>query len=814
MSRSGGRGGNAGIKIDLIRDEATQTRFKQVAKLKDRLNELRVELRKGQDEKEKNMRTFEPVREKFTDSSSGEIDALMERKDVLHRKIDEIRIRQNSASQMRDELRMVDFEISPLQKAVFEASDKVKEVQAQLAKLEAQRAAMTPAYKNLTEADQAISRIDQQLAAATKSNNTKQMTQLAKQKTEAERAKAEVQQSYTLDDKIIATRRRLEHATNELEKKTELRAEAEAKRKSLREKLDGGNDVRKDFDKLRDELTAVMKQLDAARAKRREKRPVNEDLKTINESLAKLRAERDEIQKQLDELNGSAPHFVVKFDPECRGDIIGRGGATLEQLQLDFGVAIDIDGDTPGVLEIIGGAEDAKACQAAIEAIVEQSKNSRQKATVKFDPALIKPFIGAKGSNIERLQTTSGAQIRLSDNKEEITLTGTAEAIEIAKKLIDEFMFNSASAELTFDVGIREFIIGKAGAVIRRIEKESGVKRINVSAETGTISISGNKDAVEKAKAMYEDIIVGMSSNAFTMRADDRMTRVVIGKGGETIRNIQETTGAAINVARGVITIRGSKDAVEGARRMIEDVARRDEVKVPYDVHLHAFLTTRPLVVMDADEDGNKQQDVEGDCPLELVRQQAGCDRVSAIRAEQKILIVGKRESVNQARALLEELFRTNRPHVTRVAFPDVLRGYLTKRAGAAGSKDRLSPLDKIKLEHPGIVACDLNRETSMVEIAGGADAVKAGASALEAIIAEFQPFIRTIKFPQRLVGSIIGSGGKNIADLTTRTKTEIRVDKERFEVTALSVEKNVAQLDEVEKAIEAIKTAGSSPSE
>ena len=107
-----------------------------------------------------------------------------------------------------------------------------------------------------------------------------------------------------------------------------------------------------------------------------------------------------------------------------------------------------------------------------------------------------------------------------------------------------------------------------AGANIKMIQAESNAK-VDVSRETNEVTISGEPSQVAKAKELITAILeggpVGPPPEA-EKTIEAKSAGAVIGRGGATIRKIQEDTGARVDISKDssgpdVITISG-KNAV------------------------------------------------------------------------------------------------------------------------------------------------------------------------------------------------------------------------------------------------------------
>eukprot|EP00092_Neocalanus_flemingeri_P023826 GFUD01025851.1.p1 GENE.GFUD01025851.1~~GFUD01025851.1.p1 ORF type:complete len:465 (+),score=130.06 GFUD01025851.1:140-1534(+) len=143
-------------------------------------------------------------------------------------------------------------------------------------------------------------------------------------------------------------------------------------------------------------------------------------------------------------------------------------------------------------------------------------------------------IIGRGGEQITRLQADSGCKIQLSQDSQGMphrlcTLTGSGEAISIARSMIDEIISNEgnrgargmgggqggaggAGFEMMVPGHLVARIIGKGGEVIKALQEETGAKIVIIQdnrefADEKPLKISGTPEAVEFAKQRVEQVI-------------------------------------------------------------------------------------------------------------------------------------------------------------------------------------------------------------------------------------------------------------------------------------------------------------------
>ncbi|GER56120.1 KH domain-containing protein [Striga asiatica] len=150
-------------------------------------------------------------------------------------------------------------------------------------------------------------------------------------------------------------------------------------------------------------------------------------------------------------------------------------------------------------------------------------------------------------------------------------------------------------------------IIGKGGETIKYLQTQSGAKiqvtrdvDADPNAPTRAVEITGTQDQIAKAEKLINDILSeadtggsgmisrrlgGQSAGAdpFVMMVPNNKVGLVIGKGGETIKNMQARTGARIQVIplhlppgdtskERTVQIDGTREQIEAAKQLVEEV--------------------------------------------------------------------------------------------------------------------------------------------------------------------------------------------------------------------------------------------------
>eukprot|EP00117_Sycon_ciliatum_P000743 scpid65241/ scgid6691/ Far upstream element-binding protein 3 len=197
--------------------------------------------------------------------------------------------------------------------------------------------------------------------------------------------------------------------------------------------------------------------------------------------------------------------------------------------------------------------------------------------------------IGKGGDTIKRLQAETGCRIQLIQDgvyanatEKPLRLEGPRDAVQLARAKISEIISNDSQnisainpankLEMLVPRESVGSIIGKGGETIKRIQAETGVNIQFKPDGDGELPpqrvaiLNGMPDSLPKAKAMVESIVGehgGYDGSAATVSVSvsvpPKHTGLIIGRGGETIRQMQTESGAHIELIRDAVQASGDK---------------------------------------------------------------------------------------------------------------------------------------------------------------------------------------------------------------------------------------------------------------
>ncbi|GFZ16679.1 KH domain-containing protein [Actinidia rufa] len=176
--------------------------------------------------------------------------------------------------------------------------------------------------------------------------------------------------------------------------------------------------------------------------------------------------------------------------------------------------------------------------------------------------------------------------------------------------------FQGTSKRIDVPNGRVGVIIGKGGETIKYLQLQSGAK-IQVTrdmdadpySQTRTVELMGTPDQIAKAEQLIQDVlseaesggsgivsrrVTGQQPGAeqFVMKIPNNKVGLVIGKGGETIKNMQARSGARIQVIplhlppgdtsmERTLQIDGTSEQIEAAKQLVAEVTS-ETVIVPF----------------------------------------------------------------------------------------------------------------------------------------------------------------------------------------------------------------------------------------
>eukprot|EP00929_Paragymnodinium_shiwhaense_P022853 TRINITY_DN14473_c0_g2_i1.p1 TRINITY_DN14473_c0_g2~~TRINITY_DN14473_c0_g2_i1.p1 ORF type:complete len:1410 (+),score=379.59 TRINITY_DN14473_c0_g2_i1:121-4350(+) len=247
------------------------------------------------------------------------------------------------------------------------------------------------------------------------------------------------------------------------------------------------------------------------------------------------------------------------------GHVIGKGGAGVRDIENASGANLRVLGHAdPCVVEIFGHPGAVAAARDLLAALLDKH------ACGSFDLSQthLPHMLGRGGAALREMQQSSGAQIHVNNkgsNEALAEVYGTRSAVDAALALLRERAAHVRRSLLVPPVAAG-FLCSKAS--LQQLEDETQTFAL---LERGNgecwLTLIGAEAAVEQGAALAAERMA-----IDTVELPQASIAHVIGKGGATIRGIQATAGANVQVEDGTAKIAGPAPARASAKSAIEAI--------------------------------------------------------------------------------------------------------------------------------------------------------------------------------------------------------------------------------------------------
>lgn len=290
---------------------------------------------------------------------------------------------------------------------------------------------------------------------------------------------------------------------------------------------------------------------------------------------------------------------------------------------------------------------------------LEQEMNNQQEIDegCSIDLGIfVSAVIGREGKTIKSITEQSGAKLKVGGKNGDSSIcviTGDDDAVALAQELIQEILdreqaIKDNNIEVNVHVGDKmPAVIGKKGLIIKKIVSESGAV-IDRLPDEDVLVIRGFAEQVAAAKALIDLYMAGgppPEAREEVELGSERGRFIVLGPKGQTIRNIQEETGAKLNLEHNktFVSVEGDEDAVAAAvaqlRALLDENSACEKVSTrgrEGNSHIPAIIGKQGATIR-------------------ALRDATGA-AIDLLSAEDCVKISGTKEQVKKARAAIQKI--------------------------------------------------------------------------------------------------------------------------------------------------------------
>lgn len=451
------------------------------------------------------------------------------------------------------------------------------------------------------------------------------------------------------------------------------------------------------------------------------------------------------------------PFEERKLDSDKFGE--GESMRTCQSIMKDTGAHIEISSGKDKSLTFLVTGRTSEVLDARRKILIHyQTQASKQ---INIPKEHHRWILGKKGERLREIEKVTATKINvpnISEDSDIITISGTKEGIEKAEheiKTASDEQSKKAFERITVRKNYHPFILGPYNERLNQLIEQTGA-RINVpppSVMKDDIIITGEKEAVAKAKAYIEEIYQEMEKKCSTVSVEvpRAQHRYVYGVKGSTIQEILQLTGVAVELPPSdsnidTITLRGPQEKLGNALSTVYEKANSvRSVTLDAPAWIHKYIIGRKGVNI------NKISAEFPSVHVEFI--------------ESKIKIEGPPDQVEKAREQLEAIVQD---YVQRLTYVDMTVNPIHYKhiIGKNGAN-----INRLKEELDVMINIE-EKDSPNIRIEGPIDGVRRAAEELREKIEKLEnEKEKDVIIDHRLFSSLIGAKGDNIREIREKYK-------------------------------------------
>uniref|UniRef100_A0A914XKF7 K Homology domain-containing protein n=1 Tax=Plectus sambesii TaxID=2011161 RepID=A0A914XKF7_9BILA len=481
--------------------------------------------------------------------------------------------------------------------------------------------------------------------------------------------------------------------------------------------------------------------------------------------------------------------------------IIGKGGANVRKIREETTTRIDLPGEGSGEDKILVTGKKANVEKAVAQLTQIQNELASIVTLDLTIPAKIHSrLLGGGRRLVQDIQDEcGGVQIRFppeKSNSDKVTIRGPKDDAARAQKLLMDLAndreLSSFEDSVTAKAEFHRFLIGKGGSKIKKVRESCPDVRILFPRESDkdqeTIHLIGRKEEVAQIKKHLEELILHLNEIVeVTTDVPAKWHKHFVARGANVLREIQDQNGGVSisfprqNAQDTKVSIKGSKDCVEGAKQRIAEIVADLEAQITIKADIPAEYHRTLL--------GNRGQKVQDICAKYNVQikfpdretREAGGNHEEASGDGPSVLntvsISGRLENCESARTALQACIP-----ITEVAeVPFEFHGNLIGRSGE--TVRALMQNYDVSISIP-----PADQQLNEIKISGQAESVKDAIAEIGRRVDEFKlgakdrelrMFQLTVQVPPEYHQRLIGPRGQKINQMRAKHDVQISIPKQ-----------------------------------
>lgn len=329
---------------------------------------------------------------------------------------------------------------------------------------------------------------------------------------------------------------------------------------------------------------------------------------------------RDILEAELERVRKTTIRKDIRVEPRIHGYIIGRAGATVDQIREESGayVLVPKNVEPSEFITLEGTVEAVAKAEEKINAIAKKYESSRK---LVIDQQLHGSIIGRGGEKIRSIREKFTQVVftfpEQGSKNNEITILGPSDEVEECYKYLDEFHKQLQENNYQVQVPVKKEIIKylpDAQPAIKRIRVDHKVK-VDLFVNNN-ISNDNSRNVSSTTKQQQQQNVTPSPNESSTSNPIDNGTaesvdnKKKVGKGKANRTKLQQTNGVSpkassevisnnnnINNSESYAVITGRKEDVDQAKvklsKLFEELATTLEIEVKISHKLRNFLSPK-----------------------------------------------------------------------------------------------------------------------------------------------------------------------------------------------------------------------------
>ena len=464
----------------------------------------------------------------------------------------------------------------------------------------------------------------------------------------------------------------------------------------------------------------------------------------------KMRGKQELIDQVIARINGLdiASGFLTLSSKEI-GVVIGKAGANIKELESKHSVKVEIltrEEDATDNIRVIGSASDVEKAKTAIEILV-------------FENEVISDFIDVNQFHRNVLLSNAATVMKSIQKGEDcpLKLIGAdgdgyyACILLLLLLLFKQRKCRKEIRKLTYLTNAPKHKHAESGASLR-MSSNPGSASSRPSTASSVLTIKGTRHEIKVAKELVQAEIDKYESSVRTISVDNAVFPAIVGKGGENIKAIRNSTKATIGIdwEAGKIRLQSyDSEAVEKAESEIMKIVHNNQVELvevgPTLLPLFLGAMGKPVRTKILDEIGIKFDVVED---------------------SRNIKLKGSKEKIEQAKIEVKTFLAKNYTVLYEIGVEDI-------SLLISGGTDSI--LKKLSDESN----CDthLNKEASTVRLRGTKENVDEALEKLKKFIDGGDGnVVEDLAVAESVKGKVIGKGGAKLKEIQDSHNIKVQV--------------------------------------